>query len=208
MSERDLSQDAALWDPSAPADAEVAEIESRLAPLRFDPSARPLVLPRRAPAVAARRRRAWTVALPLAAALMLAIGGAALWRWSWPERRPWPMTVRDGAAAPRVDRLEVGRQFLAGPDTQALVDVAQIGAMTIAPGSDLTLRTTSSKRHRLVLARGTIDVRVWARRLGRLSDPGWRGHRSGLRFPAHGHRRRHDAGAGRFRLGAARELRR
>jgi len=161
MSERDLSQDAALWDPSAPADADVAEIESRLAPLRFDPTARPLALPSRAPAVPARRRL-WTIALPLAAALILAVGGAALWRWSWPERRPWPMTVRAGAAPPRADRLEVGRQFLAGPDTQALVDVARIGTMTVAPGSDLTLRTTSSKRHRLVLARGTIDLRVWA----------------------------------------------
>ena len=159
MTERDLSQDA-LWDPSAP-DADVAEIESRLAPLRFDPAARPLALPPRA-VETAPRRRAWTIALPLAAALMLAIGGAALWRWTWPERRPWPMTVRAGTAPPRADRLEVGRQFLAGSDTQAIVDVARIGTMTVAPGSDITLRTTTSKRHRLVLARGTIDVRVWA----------------------------------------------
>lgn len=34
--------------------------------------------------------------------------------------------------------------------------------MDIQPGTDLTLSDTRSRHHRLLMTRGTIDVRVWA----------------------------------------------
>ena len=37
-----------LWDPDAAPDPDVAALERQLSSLRFDPDARPLVLPRRA----------------------------------------------------------------------------------------------------------------------------------------------------------------
>lgn len=151
---------AHLWDPAAPPDDAVRLIEERLAPLRFDPASAPL-RPGIAGAPAARTPRApWIRGLAAAAAILVVTGASlAAWRWSWPDGRAWPVSA---AAAGVPGALAVGAPFVTGASEAALVQVARIGTMRVAGGTALTLRSTSSNRHRLVLEAGAVRVRVWA----------------------------------------------
>ncbi|HEY0874282.1 MAG TPA: FecR family protein [Vicinamibacterales bacterium] len=153
--------DAYLWDPAAPPDPAVVELERRLSPIRFDPAARPLPQHSNLAAgatVASHSRRRWTLPLAAAAALVLAIAIYANWRWSWPDSRPWPVTTTAG----RSDPLAVGNTLRTSADSPALVRVARIGTMRVEGNSAVTLRETRGGRHRLVLRHGTVHVRVWA----------------------------------------------
>ena len=155
----DPAVEECLWDPARPCPADVAALEGHLRRFRFDPAASPLALPTRAARVTWRpwlRRAGFGLA---AAATLLAL--AAFHHWSWPDNRPWPMTLSTGGEA-RPSRLEVGRTLQLGPGESARVDVARIGIMDLRPGTDLTLRATASNRHRIVLRKGAVRVRVWA----------------------------------------------
>ena len=154
--------DAYLWDPTAPADPSVAEIERRLVPAQFDPLAHPLPAVELRDALRAERRRPRLFWLPrlaaAAAALAIACAGLAAWRWTWPDGRPWQITTGAGA----VEQLTVGSTLRTGSSESALVRVARIGTMQVGADTAVTLRSTTSNRHRLVLQDGSVRVRVWA----------------------------------------------
>jgi hypothetical protein len=59
-------------------------------------------------------------------------------------------------------QLAVGSTFRTTSSEAASVRVARIGTMQILGDTTLTLRSTASNRHRLVLEEGTVRVRVWA----------------------------------------------
>lgn len=152
--------DTYLWDPAAPPDAIVRRIERQLSPAAFDPAASPLPLKRAASPARRAPTTRWLRLMMAAAALILVTGvSLAAWRWTWPEGRSWSI-----AAAPTggPEELPVGAPLLTPPYDPALIRIARIGTMRVAGGSALTLRSTSSNRHRLVLERGAVHVRIWA----------------------------------------------
>jgi ferric-dicitrate binding protein FerR (iron transport regulator) len=152
--------DAYLWDPAASPDASVVEIERRLAPARFDAASHPLPLQRRdvKPRVV-HGFRWWTPRLALAAAVLLAVSaGWATWRWSWPEGGDWVVQTPSGT----FDGLAVGSTLQTDASESAFVRIARIGTMQVGGGSSVTLRSTSSNRHRLVMQEGVVKVSVWA----------------------------------------------
>ena len=152
--------DAYLWDPAAPPDASVQRIERQLSPVTFDPAANPLPPGQTSRPGAHATTTPWLHGLMAAAALLLVAGVAlAAWRWTWPEGRAWSVAAAP-AGTPEV--LAVGAPLVTPPSNPALVRIARIGTMRVAGGSALTLRSTSSNRHHLVLERGAVHVRVWA----------------------------------------------
>lgn len=149
-----------LWDPSAAPDDSVRRIEALFAGARFDPASKPL--PRLDSPRSARRtsRTRWLRGLAAAAVLLIVAGlSLAAWRWTWPDGRAWTVA----AATPGTPAaLAVNAPFRTPASEPALVRVARIGTMRVAGGTALTLRSTDSNRHRLVLEEGTVRVRVWA----------------------------------------------
>jgi hypothetical protein len=164
-----------LWNPDAAVDPGVADLEARLRPLREDASdrvevpasgtvvefdaRRTQISSKRPAAVRALRR------FGLAAAAVLLLGvGLFTWRLAWPDGRAWParLAVVGAAEAERSATLAVGERLVTGQSESGRVDVARVGTMAVAPGSEILLRETGTGRHRLVLARGAVDVRVWA----------------------------------------------
>ena len=86
MNQPDDRLDAYLWDPNATPDPSVAEIERRLAPVRFDPLTHPLPEdPARVDRSFAGRRmlRSRWIQLAAAACLLIVAGvGFSAWRWT------------------------------------------------------------------------------------------------------------------------------
>ena len=154
--------DAYLWDPSTPPDPSVRAIEAQLAGARFDPASTPLPRETRVPRSAAQRTTGtrWLPGLAAAAAIFIVSGVAlAAWRWTWPDGRAWTVAAAP-ASAPHA--LAVGTPFAAPESEPALIRIARIGTMRVDGGTALTLRSTRSNRHRLVLEEGAVRVRVWA----------------------------------------------
>jgi hypothetical protein len=101
----------------------------------------------------------WAPRLALAAAVVLVAGaGWATWRWSWPEGRPWDVATSAGSGS----RLAIGATLATDRFESAMVRIARIGTMQVLGGSSVTLRSTSSNRHRLVMQEGSVRVSVWA----------------------------------------------
>ncbi len=154
--------DEYLWDGSGPVDPPVADLEARLAPLRFDPAARPLAVPR------GRRRplRAILLAGAIAASLLVAAGGWYYhWRLEWPADRAWLVRVQPAApgGAGRSASLAVGESLQTiAPASASQIDIARVGTIDAAAGTDLTVASTNARRHRMLMERGTVDVRMWA----------------------------------------------
>ena len=143
--------DAHLFDPGAPPAAEVTRVERSLAPLRFDPLARPLaVRPMHG------RRRPWRALAAAAAVLAFVCAAVSIWIWTWPSNRSWEVV-----SGP-IDSLPVGRPVSVGNDAALVVRVARIGWMRVGGGSAVTLESTRSNRHRLSLSEGTVHVSIWA----------------------------------------------
>ncbi len=146
-----------LWDGSGDPPADVARLETLLAPLRHG-------APR--PAVVARRG----VGSLAAAALLVVAAGAAAWsvgRMGTRADRPsWAIARLDGvpdtqSRASRVSsRLDVGGWLETGEDDFALVEVADIGEVVVWPESRISLVATGEHRHVLDLAHGRIDATV------------------------------------------------
>jgi hypothetical protein len=160
--EDDRQTDEYLWDPAAPPVAAVDAIARTLAPARYDAARRPLTLP----ATPRGRRRAYAGLLAIAATLAILAGGASAfwsWRWSWTAGAPWPVSLETPArgASSLVSQLRLDQPLQVGA-AAARVGIARIGTMTVEPGSTLTLTETTSTRHRVVLDRGVVNVRVWA----------------------------------------------
>lgn len=147
-----------LWDRSGEVDPAVADLERALGPLAYKPAERPLALP--APAVPQWRR--WPVITALAAGLVLVTAASLFyWRLQWPAGRPWRMAVATERGA-RTDTLAVGQSLKLDANSTASVDIARLGTMSVRPGTDISLRTTASRRHQLRLERGAVHIRVWA----------------------------------------------
>jgi len=149
-----------LFDPAAEPDADVTAVERSLESLRFEHRSRPLTLPQRP---RARWRR---TALAIAASVLLLLGaGTVFWTWrqSWPSGQAWPVTLRTTQTdALNSSTLAVDRPLRLDANASADIDIARIGEMHVAPGSAVSLAETTSQRHRVVLDRGDVSVRVWA----------------------------------------------
>ena len=162
--EDDWQIDPYLWDPAAPASGDVQAVERALAAARFDRVRRPL---RRLPPLPARRPTYGRALFALAASAALLVAGVTAfwsWRWSWPASAPWPVTTEASSsnAMPVRGQLRIDQPMELGATTSARIEIARIGTMRVEPGSALTLSMTSSARHRVLLDRGTVRVRVWA----------------------------------------------
>lgn len=134
-----------LWDKSGEPDPEIERLETLLARYRA---------PRAAPAVLGRR--GWKHALLIAASLVVVLGVAFAFRFYWHPNASW-VVRRAGVTT----YLSVGETLTTGDET-ALVEVARIGELEVAPHSELTLLSTDSKHHRIALRRGSLAARVWA----------------------------------------------
>ncbi|MBK9030741.1 MAG: FecR domain-containing protein [Myxococcales bacterium] len=153
-----------LWDRTG-ADPEVARLEALLGGHAHDAPLGPL--PER------RRRRPWlAIGAVVVAAAAIAIaawatrggGGAA---GCGPAGPGFAFTVtgapaRCGGVATRGGVLPVGVALETPAGATAEVTVADIGALTLAGGSQLTLAATGAEQHRLRLARGRLAARVTA----------------------------------------------
>jgi hypothetical protein len=153
-----------LWDPAATPSGEVQAVERKLEALRFDAARRPLSVP--GPA-GVRHRTLRSPLLALAASLAVIVAGASLlwfWRWSWPSGAPWSMTIARNAspATAVMSELEPDQPLRLDETATAQVRIARIGTMRVGPGSELTITETTSRRHRVLLDRGAVTVRVWA----------------------------------------------
>ena len=136
-----------LWDGTGEPEPDVEELERALAPLRLTAGA-PEAGARSHGAGGARRVG---LLLAVAAALLLAVLIPRLMVEGGPE--PW--TVDGGGS------LAVG-EWLETDADEALLRVADIGSMTVAPGSRLRLVATGEEQHRLELARGLVSATVLA----------------------------------------------
>lgn len=154
-----------LWNPDAPpTDPHLANLEAALRPLRYRGALPPL--PERAPPRPAPRRRIrWAVGLALAAAAALIVAVPSeepVVPSAPPPSVAWAVDTLEGpAVCPDTPcRLAPDTWLETGPDSTALVTVADIGWMEVGPDSRLRLLSTGSDRHHLELARGTVHAVV------------------------------------------------
>ena len=163
MNAEDERRDRYLWDPAATSDPEVQALEARLSSARFHPRRRPLALPPQTSRGATRLRAA--IALAAAAAAVIAVGLTAYWSWrlSWATGASWAAEIHNAADHSAIKTgLTVDHPLQLAQNSSARVDIARIGTMSVSPGSTLTLAETMSSRHRVLLDRGSVSVRVWA----------------------------------------------
>src|ERR1041385_2082473 len=162
----DNRRDAYLWDPTAPPSVEVDAMERRLAAARFETVRKPLRL-----AAATSSRIAWFVRRPvfaMAVSLTLAVvvGAASFlwWRSNWPVGASWKVAIEHPSSArePVRTQLRLDEPLQLDATASARISIARIGSMHVEPGSALTLVESSSRRHRVMLDRGAVSVRVWA----------------------------------------------
>ena len=161
-----------LWNRSGPPDPEIVRLEEMLGRLRSTAAApQPLDAaqgrPGRSrgtqrpdvPAAPVRRRFAPLLAVAAAVALMI----AGTWR-STRSGESW--TVAPVAGQPRIGaagvsgrgRIAVGQALVTDSTSQARIDVAAIGAVTVDPDSRVRLVATRSGHHQLALDYGTLHA--------------------------------------------------
>lgn len=165
-----------LWDRDGE-DADLAALEASLGGLAHDAPLAPLPP---LPPLPPRGRRRW----PLAAAAIAMVAAAALAVWLTRDRAGgtggvassacadargpgFAFTVaggpaRCGGVASRGGVLPVGVPLVTAADATADVAIADIGELTLAGDSELTLAATGTAEHRLRLARGRLSARVVA----------------------------------------------
>jgi hypothetical protein len=156
--EMDRELDQYLFDPAASPVKSVADLERVLRPLRYVPGQQKLVLPARKRTSGRSWRRGAAVALAVAAALFLIVVGLRAWIWNWPEGRPWKVVVPGGDEQQYLAEGE----FLRVGDDAAVVRIARIGRMRVAPDSEVQLLATRGNRHWLAVERGSLSIGIWA----------------------------------------------
>jgi len=150
-----------LWNRSGRPDPDIVRLEKMLGRLR---SAAPVPELPEAPPAEARWRR-YAPLLAAAAAIALMIGVA--WRTT---RRAESWTVAAVAGQPRIGaaavsdhgHIAVGQTLLTDSASQARIDVASIGAVTVDPDSRVRLVATRSGHHQLALDYGTLHAVISA----------------------------------------------
>jgi hypothetical protein len=165
----DNRRDVYLWDPVAPLSEEVETMEHRLAPARFEVVRKPLRLvaagSSRVPRVLFGRRLRFALAVSLTLAVVIACSVAFLWwRSNWPAGASWKVTIErpSSVGEPVRTQLRLDEPLQLDATASAQVSIARIGSMHVEPGSAITLVESSARRHRVMLDRGAVSVRVWA----------------------------------------------
>jgi len=157
-----MDENKYLWDKSGPADPEVERLERLLTPLRHNRPV-PNILPASGRPTFGGLR---TLVLLAAAAAVLVAAGAV-----WLARGPqggWMVVRLEGS--PRVGsewigetgRLSVGEWIETDSSSSAKLQIGRIGQVEVAPNSRLRLVAARWADHRLALAHGTIEARIWA----------------------------------------------
>lgn len=168
-----LRDDDYLWDRSGPVDAEIARLESVLAPyaLRTERGVRRSTSLPQAHPPHARRRARWRIALASAAVLAMCAIGVAGWyrhRLQWPDGQPWQLSALsgetriDGRVAADTKVFAPGSVLETGKGGSASLRAARIGQVVVGENSRFSLVETRSGRHRLRLQHGNLWARVWA----------------------------------------------
>lgn len=152
-----------LWDPDAPADAELVQLSRLLRPLGADARGldRELPLPTPTPA---RGGVGWRWGAGLAASvatLALLLWGWTRYRLEWEIDRPWLVHSVQGGAH-EVAQLLPGGVLRSAADQTFQLSVARIGGLTLSPGSSLRLLHTAPEQHRVRLEHGHLRARIWA----------------------------------------------
>lgn len=164
--------DRYLWDKSGPADPEVARLERLLAPRAWAPDARsaaeleraladgPARASRRVPARATRPPRRLVLAGSLAAVAALVVALALL------GPRPDERRGETERAGYRVhglagrERVAVGEELVVAGE--ATLEIADLGEVTVEPGSRVGVVAAGADLHRLTLAEGALRARILA----------------------------------------------
>ncbi|MBI1873608.1 MAG: hypothetical protein HYS05_06940 [Acidobacteria bacterium] len=153
--------DEYLWDRSGDPDPEVAALEQLLGQLghRAAPGTWPAPAPkRRWPAYVAYGAVAASIALMIGATFLTTRVAHPTWQ------------VVSVAGTPRVGAADVGTEgtirvgewLETDASSRARIDVGLVGQVQVGPNSRIGLLKTQPTEHRLSLARGTIEARIWA----------------------------------------------
>jgi len=118
-----------------------------------------------------RSRQAPTVLLwrwAVAATLLLALAGAAYWRFAHPSGTRWEVVRLAGSPSGGgkpirgAGRIGAGEWIETDATSRATVKVGEIGSVEIAPGTRVRVVTARPGEHRLALARGEIRAKISA----------------------------------------------
>jgi hypothetical protein len=142
-----------LWDRGGTPDPEIARLEALLARYQHQPP----------------RVFRWRIPVAIAATLLFAIALTAFaFRFRWGTNEAWPIAsvtgtpTLNGKPLTRDARFGIGDELRTDAHSSAVVEIARVGELTIAPGSTVTLLQTRGGRHRVRLDRGHVSARVWA----------------------------------------------
>jgi anti-sigma factor RsiW len=103
-----------------------------------------------------------------AVTVMLALAGAAYWRFAQPPGTRWEVVRLDGAPSVAgkpvrgTGRIAAGEWIETDASSRARVKVGEIGSVEVAPSTRLRVVTARPGEHRLALARGEIRAEISA----------------------------------------------
>lgn len=151
--------DDPLWNPSLPADAELARLQRLLASYGAKASAQ--VMPQRVLPPRRTQRRWRLAAFAAAASLAIMLAGGHTYRLAWKADAHWTVT-RLSADARAKTSLAPGQDVVTDDGETVRIDVARIGNITLSPRSRLRLVETTGGRHSVALDHGHLRARIWA----------------------------------------------
>jgi len=149
-------QERYLWDPAAPPDAQVEDLERLLGRYRYrGPVRRPRTL----------RLRAW-----MALAAGIAAVALAWWALRADEAPAYRVVGLDG-----VTRVRSGEEVATGTGQSARIEIAALGHVDVEPGSSLRVEDRGREVHSLYLARGSVRAVILAQpRVFQIGSPAGR----------------------------------
>lgn len=153
--------DEYVWDRSGKPDPDVAALEQLLGPLghRAAPGGWLTRAPkRRWPAYLAYGALAASVLLIVGATFMTTRVGHPTWQVVSVAGTPRVGAAQVGAAG----TIGVGEWLETDASSRARIDVGLVGQVEVGPNSRIGLLKTEPTEHRLSLARGAIEARIWA----------------------------------------------
>jgi len=94
----------------------------------------------------------------IAASVLLLLGGALV---MWQRTRPaWKVSAIQGH--PSVTRLAKGQKLVTDAHSSALLEMGNVGEVSVEPETSLSVVSVKPKEQRLDLKRGTIHALIWA----------------------------------------------